>query len=94
MLSTDHDMAVKSHARGNFELFWSIFTKISACGSAILSLDCCVILYAYMVYLRLWAMHIRYILATYSYLDALIIGLKSFTSSNLAIYVVLQFSYK
>ena len=29
MLSTDHGMTVKSHARGNFEPFWSIFTKIS-----------------------------------------------------------------
>ena len=38
-------MAVKLHARGNFELFCSIFTKISPCGSPILPLDYCVILY-------------------------------------------------
>ena len=45
VLSKDPDMAVKSHARGNYELFWSIFTKISACVSPIVPLDCCVIIY-------------------------------------------------
>ena len=43
VLSTNPEMAVKSHARVNFELFWSIFTKISAYDSPILPLDCCVI---------------------------------------------------
>ena len=43
VLSTNPDMAIKSHAMVNFKLFWSIFTKISACGSPILPLDCCVI---------------------------------------------------
>ena len=38
-------MAIKSHASGNFELFWYIVTKIDACGSPILPLDCGVILY-------------------------------------------------
>ena len=45
VLSKDPDMAVKSHARWNYELCWYIFTKISACVSPILQLDCCVIKY-------------------------------------------------
>ena len=38
-------VTVKSLARGNFEHFWSIFTKISTCGSPICPLDRCVMLY-------------------------------------------------
>ena len=45
VLSTNPEMAIKSLASGNFELFWYIFTKIDACGSPILPFDCGVILY-------------------------------------------------
>ena len=38
-------MAIKSFMRGNFEHFWSSFTKISTSGSPICPIDRCVILY-------------------------------------------------
>ena len=38
-------MVIKSLARGNFEHFWYIFTKIGTCGTPISPLDHCVILY-------------------------------------------------
>ena len=38
-------MAIKSLARGNFEHFWDIFTKISTCSFPMCPFDRCVILY-------------------------------------------------
>ena len=63
-------MAIKSHASGNFELLWYIFTKIDACGSPILPLDCGVILYDAFKAICDAYKPIRYILAIYSYLEA------------------------
>ena len=69
-------MALKSHARGIFELFWYISKQISACGSPILPLDCSVILYD--VFKAMCDAYKVYFLATYSYVDAFTIGLKSY----------------
>ena len=42
VLHTDPEIAIKSLTRGIFVHYWSIFTKISTCGSPICSLDHCV----------------------------------------------------
>ena len=78
VLSTDPDMALKSHARGSFELFGIFSQKISACGTPILPLDCFVILYDVFK-----AMCDAF--TTYSYVDTFTIGLKSFTRLDFAI---------